>query len=63
MFWAKIHLQPDRHVFDRNNSRKSVTILHNFGSGSIFIYYFFPDRLTLKIYHVKRNPTNKKKVA
>ena len=41
MFWAEIHLQPDQHVLNGNNAHKSVTILHNFGSGSIFIFIFF----------------------
>ena len=35
MFWAEIHLQPDWHVFNGNNTRKSVTILYNFDSGLI----------------------------
>ena len=38
MFWTEIHLQPDHHVFDGNNACKRATILHNFGSGSIFIF-------------------------
>ena len=35
MFWAENHLQPLRHVFDKNNPDQSVMILPNFGSGSI----------------------------
>ena len=40
MFWAEIHLQPDRHVFDGNDARKSVTILHNIAQVQ-FLFYFF----------------------
>ena len=32
-----IHLQPNRHAFYRNNLCKNAMILHNFGSGSIFM--------------------------
>ena len=42
IFWTKIHLQPDRYAFDRTDAHKSTMILHNFGSGSIFIFIFFP---------------------
>ena len=35
MFWAEIHLQPERHVIEGNNVHKNVTILHNFDSGSM----------------------------
>ena len=35
MLWAETRLHPDEHVF-AGNSGKSATILHNFGSGSIF---------------------------
>ena len=45
MIWAEIHLQPDQHVFDRNNVHKSAMILHNFGSGSIFIFIKITARL------------------
>ena len=38
MFWAEIRLQPERHVIEGSNAHKSATILHNFGSGSIFIF-------------------------
>ena len=31
-----------RHTFDRSNTFKSLMIFHNFGSGSIFIFIFFP---------------------
>ena len=42
MFWIKIHLQSDRHALDRNEACKSVMILHNFGSGTIYFVIFFP---------------------
>ena len=49
IFLAEIHLQPERHVFDGNNAHKSVTTFHNFGSGSIFIFIFFPDRVIQQV--------------
>ena len=49
MFWAEIHPQPDQLVFNGNNAHKSATILHNFGSGSIFILIYFFQPLDFEI--------------
>ena len=35
------YLQPDRHVFNGNNAHKYVTVFHNFGSSSFFIFISF----------------------
>ena len=39
MFLPEIHLQHDRNACDENKARKSMMILHNFGTGSILFLF------------------------
>ena len=41
MFWTKIHLQPDLHEVDRNDTCKSTMILYSFDSGSTLIFIVY----------------------
>ena len=40
MFFTEIHLQPDRHAFNRNDTCKSAMILHNLAQAQILFLFF-----------------------